>query len=164
MLDIRHFTDRKVEILFNQLIGRLNRFFNIDKATLTFYDGAVKRLRVTHIYEKGLSRKGATLNFPVDNSLMYQVLTRGFPVADNYPEQITGNLIERKILLSKDARSVLIIPLQLGQMKLGLLSLTSPEEAAFGLYLEGVGEKVVGELTAELYTALTPAVSAPTAR
>lgn len=163
MLDIRHLTDRKVETLFNQLIKRLHRFFNINKATLTFYDGTVKRLRVTHIYENGLSRRGATLNFPIDNSLMYQVLTRGFPVADNYPEQITGNLIEKKILLSKNARSVLIIPLQLGQTKLGLLSLASSEEAAFGLYLEGVGEEVVGELTAGLHTALASADLAPIA-
>ncbi len=141
---------RELGALFSKLINRLGRFYAIDKASLSFYDGTTGRLRVTHIYENRSLKAGLALNFSVKRSTMYQVLMQGYPVSDNYPEHISGNIIEKKILLSSGARSVLIVPLVFEGVRMGLLSLASVNESVFGLYLEGIGEGMVADFVEKL--------------
>ena len=141
---------------FRRLIDKLGRFFEVGKASLIFHDAQAERLRVTHMYERQTLKTGLSLNFPTTGSMLYQVLKQGYPVADNYPDHITTDLIERKILLNNSTRSVLIIPLIVDSARLGLLSLSSPKEYAFGLYLEGVGEGMVGDFIKVLCDILKP--------
>jgi transcriptional regulator with GAF, ATPase, and Fis domain len=141
---------RELGALFSKLIGRLGRFYTINKASLSFYDGTTRRLRVTHIYENRSMKAGLALNFSINKSTMYQILVQGYPVADNYPEHFSGNIIEKKILLSTGSRSVLIVPLVLEGVRMGLLSLASVNESAFGLYLEGIGEGMVADFVEKL--------------
>jgi transcriptional regulator with GAF, ATPase, and Fis domain len=141
---------RELGALFSRLIGRLGRFYTINKASLSFYDSATRRLRVTHIYENRSMKAGLALNFSINKSTMYQVLVQGYPVADNYPEHFSGNIIEKKILLSPGSRSVLIVPLVFEGVRMGLLSLASVNESTFGLYLEGIGEGMVTDFVEKL--------------
>lgn len=145
---------RELDRLFRQLINKLRRFYNIGKASLALFESATDRLRVTHIYENGALRKGLTLNFGTHNSVMLQILKQGYPVADNYPEHITANIIEKRILLAPDTRSVLIIPLIAGGNRLGIINLASQQQAGFGLYLEGVGEGIIARFIDDLYSGL----------
>lgn len=142
---------KEVTDLFRSTISRLSRFFSIDKASLAQFNFTDHNLHVTHIYKHKRLNKGLTLIVQPTNSAMYQVLMQGYPVADNYPDHMSSHIIERKILLSEATRSLLIIPLTCDCYKLGVLTLSSPDECAFGTYLEGVGEGFVTELATALY-------------
>lgn len=145
-----HSSYNQLNDLLKKLIRKMGRFFPIDKATVTFYDAREEMLRVTQVYENGSIKKGLRLNFPVGNSLMYQVLMHGYPVVDNFPDKLSSNIIERKILLNDMTQSVLVAPLIYNNIKMGLLSLTSQKEYAFGLYLEGVCEGMVEDFGRQL--------------
>ena len=145
-----HSSYNQLNDLLTKLIRKMMRFFPIDKATITFYDARDEMLRVSQVYENGSIKRGLRLNFPVRNSLMYQVLMHGYPVVDNFPEKLSSNVIERKILLNNMTRSVLVVPLIYDGIKMGLLSLTSQKEYAFGLYLEGVCEGMVEDFGKQL--------------
>jgi hypothetical protein len=139
-----------------KLLARLNRLFTIRKASLACYDGVKDCLRVTHMFSGGTLKSSLALTIPNYKSLLYQVLAQGYPVVDNYPELITSSIIEKKILLGPSTRSILIIPLVHDGDRLGLLSLASPNESEFGLYLEGTGPDIVVEFAAQLSDLLSP--------
>ena len=148
---------REVDHHFSRLLRRLRRAYTIDRASLAFHNHQTGRMQVTHLYDRGVIKSGVTLNFAADRSVMYQVLQHGFPVADNFPERITGNIIETKILLTPAVRSVLIIPLIAGLTRLGVASLASQQEAAFGLYFEGIGTKAIAAFVDQIARRLQPA-------
>ncbi|MCK5126407.1 MAG: GAF domain-containing protein [candidate division Zixibacteria bacterium] len=140
-----------IDTLLRQTIAKLSRFFSIEKASLSHFNPNQNNLHVTHIYKRRRWNTGLTLIIQNNNSNMYQVLMQGYPVADNYPDHISSNIIERKIILSERTKSVLIIPLMYDCQKVGLLTLSSESEGAFGTYIDGLGEGIVAELTAGLY-------------
>jgi transcriptional regulator with GAF, ATPase, and Fis domain len=142
---------REVTEAIRTTISKLSRFFSIEKASLAYFNFGNQNLHVTHIYKSNRLNKGLTIIVQPENSVMYQVLMQNYPVADNYPDHISTHVIERKILLSDKTKSVLIIPLTYDCYKLGILTLSSQEECAFGTYLEGVGEGPVKDLSAALY-------------
>jgi len=151
---------REVDNHFSRLLRRLRRAYAIDRAALAFHNHQTGRMQVTHLYDRGSIKSGVTLNFSADRSVMYQVLLHGFPVADNFPERISGNIIETKILLTPAVRSVLIIPLIAGLTRLGVASLASYQEAAFGLYFEGIGTKAIAAFVDQISRRLQPATTA----
>jgi hypothetical protein len=151
--------DEAIAKMFRRLIARLGRHFPIDRASLALYDPDKNRLCVTHMYAKRTVKAGLTLTIPNRNSILHQILEQGYPIVDHYPELMTSDLIERKLLLGSAARSVLVIPLVSDAVRLGLASLTSSEATAFGLYLEGVGEEIVVQFVERLGALLPAATS-----
>jgi len=149
-IDLGRSNHKVIHRLLKGLISRLNRSYTIEKASLAIYDQENNNLRVTHMLTKGTLKSGLTLTIPNQTSLLYQVLLQGYPVVDNYPELISANIIEQKILLGRRTQSVIVIPLIYDCHKLGVLSLASPDESAFGLYLDGVGEDMVAEFVGSL--------------
>lgn len=145
----------KINRLLKKLLSRLSRVFSIEKASLIIYDHEKDSLRVTHMLNKGTLRSSLALTIPDNFSLLHQVFMQGYPIVDNYPELISRNVIEKKILLARDTQSVAVIPLIYDGTRLGLLSLASHKESAFSLYLEGMGEDNVVEFVAELSRVLT---------
>lgn len=142
---------------FNRVIGKLGRFYSIDRASLAILNSESSTFRVTHIKDKGSLKKGLALNFAASRTTMFQVLKQGYPVADNFPEQISNNIIEKRILLSSNACSVMMIPLIYDNLRIGVLNLTSIQPSAFGLYLDGIGEGAVAEFVHDLYQLLREA-------
>lgn len=142
--------NRHVSGALNKLLGRLKRFFAVEKASLAFYDSSRKALQVTHMYADGVVHDGLTLSLPEASSAQFQVLAQGFPVADNFPDRISSHIIEKKMLMTPSTRSVLIIPLIRDGLRLGVLSLSSTDDYAFGLYMDGVGQGMVDEFVVEL--------------
>jgi len=108
--------------LFKNLLARLNRFYTIEKASLALYDHDQDCLHVTHMLSKGGLKSGLTLTIPSRHSLLYQVLRQGYPIVDNYPELMSRNVIEKKILLGPVTRSVAVIPLIYDGVLGGLLT------------------------------------------
>lgn len=141
----------EVTELLERVLSKLSRLFSVDKASLALFNFSDHNLHVSHIYKNKHLNKGITLIIQPTDSTMYQVLMQGFPVVDNYPDHITANVIERKILLSESTKSLLIVPLVCDCYKLGVLTLSSNDECAFGTYLEGVGEGIVAELSTALF-------------
>ncbi len=139
--------------LFRQLVARFRRHFPVDKASLAFHDRSSGRLRATHIYAQRTLRTSLALTIPADNSVLYQILMQGFPVADNYPESLTGSIIEKKLLLSANTKSVLVVPLVHDGERLGVVSFASATESAFSIYLEGVGQNLVSDFISQLKNA-----------
>ncbi|MEZ5357538.1 MAG: hypothetical protein R3F48_01825 [Candidatus Zixiibacteriota bacterium] len=137
--------------LLNKVLSRLSRLFSIEKASLALFNFTDHNLHVSHMYKDKQVKTGITLIVQPVKSTMYQVLMQGYPIVDNYPELISSNIIERKILLSEGTKSLLIVPLACDCYKLGVLTMSSNEECAFGTYLEGVGEGIVAELSTALY-------------
>lgn len=140
----------------NNLLLSLKRMYTIDKAALIIYDENIDRMCVTHFMSRGVMKSGLALTIPNQSSLLYQILRQGFPVADNCPQLMSDNIIERKILLSPGARSVVIIPLIDNFRRLGLISLTSPIDSAFSVYIDGVGEDHVADFAHELRLMVQP--------
>jgi GAF domain-containing protein len=136
--------------LMRRLLADLNQYYPVEKASLALYDPDNDRLSVSHLYLDGRFKTGLTLALPDHRSLLYQVLQQGFPIADNYPEQVAAGIVERKILLGNHTRAVLIVPLIRDGNRLGVLSLASPKDSAFSIYIDGVGETVVARFAADL--------------
>ncbi len=135
--------DPEVGDHFRRTVSKLGRLFPIDVASLIFWDEENKLLRAVYRYENGSLAKGLVLAFPPDNSLLFQTLQQGFPVADNYPDLLTTHVIEKKLLVSPITKSVLIIPLRDAGRKIGLMTLSSQQETAFGMYLDGIGQGII---------------------
>ena len=154
-LDLAQSDHKAVHRLLKDLISCLNRYYTIEKASLALYCRENGNLRVTHMLTKGTFKSSLTLTIPNRHSLLYQVLMQGFPIVDNYPELITRNVIEKKILMGAATRSVAVIPLICNGVPEGLLSLASEDEAAFSLYLEGRGADMGAEFMIELDQILT---------
>jgi transcriptional regulator with GAF, ATPase, and Fis domain len=148
--EFRRASHKMINRHFKTLLSQLGRHYSIEKASLALHDADNNSLRVTHMLTRGIMKSGLTLTIPKDTSLLHQILMQGFPVVDNYPELVTRNLIEKKILLATNSRSLLVTPLTHEGTRLGVLSLASPDETAFGLYLEGVGQDIVGKFASEL--------------
>lgn len=136
--------------LMRRLLADLNQYYPVEKASLALYDPSNDRLSISHLYLDGRFKTGLTLALPDHRSLLYQVFQQGFPIADNYPEQVAGGVVERKILLGNRTRAVLVVPLIHDGNRLGVLSLASPKDSAFSIYLDGVGETVVARFAADL--------------
>ncbi len=149
-----------ITCLMRRLLADLDHYYPIEKASLALYDPGGKRLFVSHLYHDGDFKTGLALALPDSGSLLYQILQQGFPVADNYPELIASGIVERKILLGPGTKSVLIVPLIHADCRLGILSLASPKESAFSIYLDGVGESFVRRFGAALDTIVSQAVGA----
>lgn len=148
--DISRSHHKMINRLLKKLIAKMHRFFEIEKASLAIYDADREALRVTHLYSKGALRSSLTLTIPSRSSLLYQVLHQGFPVADNYPELVAENVIEKRLLLTAATKSILVIPLIHDGRRLGLLSLASPRDSVFSVYFEGKGENVVADFVERL--------------
>lgn len=153
--EFRRTTHKMIIRHFKNLLNGLSRHYTIEKASLALHDVDRDCLKITHMLTRGAMKSGLTLTVPKDTSLLHQIFMQGFPVVDNYPELVTRNLIEKKILLASTSRSLLIAPLTYDGTRLGVLSLASPDEGAFGLYLEGVGESLVGKFVIGLGEILT---------
>jgi len=142
--------NHELDIYFGRLVSKFNRLYSIHRASLAFVEASGKRLKVTHIHENGRVKSGLALALKASNSVLYQILLQGFPVADNYPNHITANLVEKKIILADSSKSALIIPLSHDGFRFGTISLASPREHAFGTYLNGTGEDITREFVSEL--------------
>jgi hypothetical protein len=145
-----HIDNHLIAPHFRRAIGRLGHLLSVSKASLAILEPHERHLQVAHIYDKGLFHGNVVVLIPTVNSLLYQTLVQGFPVVDNYPELATTNIIEKKILLTAGAKSVLIVPLTHEGHHLGVLSLTSRQSYAFGSYLDGTGQEAVAELAEAL--------------
>lgn len=150
---------RRITERMRQAISDLDRFYTVEKASLALFDATGERLCITHLYFHGAFKTSLTLVLPDQHSLLHQIHDQGFPVADNYPSLLTGSVIERKILMGPETRSVLVAPLVHDGAKLGLLSLASVKEAAFGPYLDGIGENIVNRFAAGLARLLSTATA-----
>jgi transcriptional regulator with GAF, ATPase, and Fis domain len=148
-------TNRKISDLLQNLLSKMGRFFNIERGALSFLDTQNEKMRITHMLKNGHINTGVTLVIKNKNSIMHQTLDHGFPIADNFPEHISNSTIEKKILMSENTRSVLMIPLITNSVRIGVLSLSSKDECTFGTYLEGMGKGFVDEFTDQLYQMLT---------
>lgn len=148
-------TNKKTSELLQNVFSKMGRFFNIERGALSFLDAQNDKMRITHMLKNNHINTGVTLVIKNKNSIMYQTLDNGFPVADNFPEHISNCNIEKKILMSEVTRSVLMIPLVQDSIRIGVLSLSSTDECAFGTYLEGVGKGFVDEFTKQLSRMLT---------
>ncbi|MFH1700213.1 MAG: hypothetical protein ABIE07_06465 [Candidatus Zixiibacteriota bacterium] len=148
-------TNKIISELLQNLWGKIGRFFNIERGALSFLDSQNEKMLITHMLKNGQINSGVTLVIKKKNSIMHQSLEHGFPIADNFPEHLSGSTIEKKILMSDDTRSVLLIPLIMDSVRIGVLSLSSVEECAFGTYFEGLGKGFVYEFTDRLYHLLT---------
>ena len=156
-LDNNLIGNRDLNRAFNHVINKLGRFYSINKASLAIFNAESERFRVTHLKQNGSLKKGLTLKFASRNTTMYQVLKQGYPVADNFPEQISNSVIEKRILLGAGTSAVLIIPLIYDNLRIGVLNLASCQPAAFGLFLDGVGEGLVMEFMRSLHQILQEA-------
>jgi len=143
-------TKKRIRDQLRKLVNRLSRVYNIDRVSVAFFNPDQESLCVTHMLTGGAYKSSLTLTLPGGRSLLYQVLMQGYPIVDNYPELMTGNIIEKKILVTSATASVAVIPLIYDGAKLGVLSLGSPDQAAFGTYLEGVGEECVDDFVEKL--------------
>ncbi|MEE9442618.1 MAG: hypothetical protein V3V99_08110 [candidate division Zixibacteria bacterium] len=147
--------NKKIRDLLQNLLGRMGRFFNIERGALSFLDAQNEKMHISHMLKNGHINTGVTLVIKNKSSIMYQTLDHGFPVADNFPEHISSSTIEKKILTSDATRSVLMIPLITDSVRIGVLSLSSRDECAFGTYLEGVGKGFVDDFADRLYQMFT---------
>jgi transcriptional regulator with GAF, ATPase, and Fis domain len=154
--DISRTDVKTINTLLKKLMARLSSHYSIDKASLVFYDNRQKNLRLTHMLTGGVLNSSLTLTIPGRLSLLHQVLMQGYPIVDNYPELISQNIIEKKILLNPKTRSVAIVPLVHEGHRLGLLSLSSKEDSAFSPLIEGLGEELIGEFIISLDRTLQP--------
>jgi len=150
---------RRITETMRQAISDLDRFYTIEKASLALFDAARGRLCITHLYFHGAFKTSLTLVLPDQRSLLHQIYDQGFPVADNYPSLLADGVIEKKILMGPETRSVLVAPLACDGVKLGVLSLGSVKEAAFGPYLDGIGENIVNRFAAGLARLLSAATA-----
>jgi transcriptional regulator with GAF, ATPase, and Fis domain len=146
--------------LMRRLLAELDHYYPIEKASLALYDPVDDRLCISHLHHDGAFKTGLALALPDGRSLMYQILQQGFPVADNYPGHITAGVVEKKILLGDQTKSVLLVPLVHDGDRLGVLSLASPKESAFSIYLDGVGESMIRRFAGDLSAVFAQAVSA----
>lgn len=149
-IDLKKLGAKNISTLMIRLIGRLNRFYPIDKGSLAIYEEDSNRLHLSHIFRNNSITSGMTLIIPANGGTMHQVLKQGYPVADNFPDRFTESIIEKKLLLSFDTMSLLVIPLNANGIQMGLLSLSSPKPSAFGIYLDGVGTAMVDSFTDDL--------------
>lgn len=146
---------RRIDSLFERLMCRLEGLYPISKASLALYDPAARRFQVMHVLDRRGLRTGVRLTIATDDSILFQVFCQGFPVVDNTPEQMPASPIERKLLLSEQTRSVLMIPLRLDRQEMGVLALSADQENAFHSYLDGVGTAIVDRFVRLLGSALS---------
>jgi transcriptional regulator with GAF, ATPase, and Fis domain len=146
---------RRIDSLFGRLMCRLEGLYPVNKALLALYDPTARRFQVMHVMDRRGLRTGVRLTIAADDSILFQVFCQGFPVVDNTPEQMPASPIERKLLMSEQTRSVLMVPLYLDDVGLGVLALSADHENAFHPYLDGVGTAVVNRFVRLLGSALS---------
>lgn len=149
-IDLAKLGDKQISTMLFRLIGKLSRFYPIDKGSLAIYDEASNHLHISHIYRNRSISSGMTLTIPVNRGTLHQVLKQGYPVADNFPDCFSESIIEKKLLLSQETMSLLVVPLSANGLRMGLLCLSSPKPSAFGIYLDGVGTAIVESFSDEL--------------
>ncbi len=150
----------RITRMMQRAIEDMERHYAVEKASLALYDHTRDKLCITHLYLNGTFKTSLTLILPDQHSLLYQIYDQGFPVADNYPSLLASTVIEKKILMGPNTRSVLIVPLIHEGIRLGVLSLASADSAAFSTYLEGVGEKALICFAAALNAVILEAAAA----
>lgn len=146
---------RRIDSLFGRLMCRLEGLYPISKGSLALYDPAARRFQVMHVLDRRGLWTGVRLTIATDDSILYQVFCQGFPVVDNTPEQMPVSPIERKLLMSEQTRSVLMVPLYRDSQGMGILALSADHENAFHPYLDGVGTAVVDRFVRLLGSALS---------
>lgn len=150
VIDLDKLRDKNISTQLSRLIRKLGRFYPIDKGSLAIYDERTNQIHISHIYRNHGITSSMTLVIPAEGGTLHQVLKQGYPVADNFPDCFSESIIEKKLLLSHETMSLLVIPLISNGVKLGLLSLSSPKASAFGIYLDGVGTAMVDNFVEEL--------------
>jgi len=136
---------RNINKLFFSFTKKLNRFLPISRAALVIYSERDRNLKVIAL-KADSTREGLALSLPRDNSLFYRVFeSRAIYTADS-PFYFSGNFVERKILVSRETKSILVTPLTTGGKAYGLICLASPRESAFRFYDHSIMEKVFRKL------------------
>jgi len=120
--------------LFLNLTSRLDKFFAIHKASYSVYSPEKNYMRVPLVYQQGETRTGVVISIAGDKSLMRTVLENGEIYVEDFPRQIAGNIVERKLLLLEETSSMAIVPLIDKGVPYGTLNFASAAPFAFSIF------------------------------
>jgi hypothetical protein len=119
--------------LFMKLCSKLDKFFAINRASLSIYNKAEDVMKVAHILAGREYRSGVHLNLVASKTLMKSVLESSEIFTSDFPQGIDAPEIEKKILLDRDSKSIAIIPLIYEGELMGTFNMTSRSHFAFGI-------------------------------
>lgn len=139
--------------LFLTLTSKLDKFFAIHKASYSVYASEKNFMRVPVVYQEGEVRTGLVISIAGDKSLMRRVLERGKVYVEDFPKQIAGNIVERKLLLLDDTSSLAVVPLIHDGVEYGTLNLASAAPFAFSIFTSHLFDYLF-EMVAEKFAAL----------
>lgn len=139
--------------LFLTLTSKLDKFFAIHKASYSVYAQEKNFMRVPVVCQDGEVRTGLVISIAADKSLMHRVLEHGEIYAEDFPKQIAGNIVERKLLLMDDTSSLAVIPLVHGGVGYGTLNFASAAPFAFSIFTSHLFDYLF-EMVAEKFAAL----------
>ncbi len=120
--------------MFCLLTSKLDKFFAIHKASFSVYDAGKDYMRVPIVLQLGEAKSGLVISIAGDKSIMRAVLQSGTIYIEDFPKQVVGNIVERKLLLLDETNSLAIIPLHHRGLPLGTLNLASPAPFAFSIF------------------------------
>jgi hypothetical protein len=120
--------------LFLHLTSKLDKFFAIHKGSFSVYDGEKDYMRVPIVLQNGELKSGLIISVAGKKSLMRSVLQHGTIHVEDFPRQVVGNIVERKLLLLDKTNSLAIIPLRYDGVDLGTLNFASPAPFAFSIF------------------------------
>ena len=120
--------------VFVRLTKKLDKFFAIHKASYSLNDPEKDRMRVPVVCQGGDVHSGVVISVAGNKSLMRKVLEDGRIYLEDFPEQVVGNIIERKLLLLSDTSSLAIVPMRVDGRVLGTMNVASPAPFAFSIF------------------------------
>jgi hypothetical protein len=139
--------------LFLTLTSKLDKFFAIHKASYSVYASEKNFMRVPVVYQDGEVRTGLVISIAGDKSLMRRALEHGGIYVEDFPKQIVGNIVERKLLLMDDTSSLTVVPLIHGGIEYGTLNFASAAPFAFSIFTSHLFDYLF-EMVAEKFAAL----------
>jgi hypothetical protein len=120
--------------MFLQLTSKLDKFFAIHKGSFSVFDAVKNYMRVPIVFQHGEAKAGLVISIAGDKSIMRSVLQNGTIHVEDFPKQVVGNIVERKLLLLDETNSLAIVPLCHNGEPLGTLNLASPAPFAFSIF------------------------------
>jgi hypothetical protein len=120
--------------LFLHLTNKLDKFFAIHKGSFSIFDPVKNCMRVPVVLQQGDAKSGVVICVPGEKSLMRSVLESGRIYVEDFPKQVVGNIVERKLLLLDETNSLAIVPMSYDGTKLGTLNFASAAPFAFSIF------------------------------
>ena len=120
--------------LFLNLTSKLDKFFAIHKGSYSTFDPEKSLMRVPLVLQENEVKSGIVISIAGEKSLMRNVLKNVGIYVEDFPRQIVGNIIERKLLLLDKTNSLAIVPLTHEGIQLGTLNYASSAPFAFSVF------------------------------